>query len=176
MALRYEKKEVTLHFKEGQPTVYKVAPVKEQAIAYDKLLEDVARSAGVNKQITTMVVSSLIDSMVYMMDLGHPVKLGDFGSFKPTFNAKTSTTEEGATADTIIRKKILFYPGKSFKNMLADISVTNNGTTVSGDTETDEEEDATAGTTPSTGSSSTEGDGQTSDKDNTQQGSDGGFE
>lgn len=124
MAIVYEKQKITLGFKKDKPEVYRIKPVRQQAVTFDDLLNEVSNSCGVNRSQTKAVLEALIDRMIVFMNYGMPVKLGDFGSFKPTFNAKTGATADDVSADNVTRKKILFYPGKRFKQMLEGISVT----------------------------------------------------
>lgn len=86
--------------------------------------------------------------MIVFMNYGMPVKLGDFGSFKPTFNSKTGATADDVTAENVTRKKILFYPGKRFKQMLEGMSVT---------TMEDYDEEETAGQEPEPGGGTEQG-------------------
>ena len=64
------------------------------------------------------------------MEIGHAVSLGQFGSFKPVFNSKTTKLLDDVD-DTIggkgFIKKINFYPGGKFKQMLKDLSVGGAG-------------------------------------------------
>ena len=52
------------------------------------------------------------------------VVLGDFGRFRPSFTGKSADKAEDVSANNIVRKRILFLPGKTFSNMLEDMSVT----------------------------------------------------
>lgn len=47
-------------------------------------------------------------------------------SFKPTFNSKTAKTLEATTLDTLKVKKIQFYPGAAFRDMLSNLSLTED--------------------------------------------------
>lgn len=127
MAMMYEKRETTLSFKEDKPTVYKLAPVRQQQVPFDELLNEVSAACGVNRAQVKASVEALIDRMSMFMNYGMTVKLGEFGSFKPTFNSKSETTADALSADNVTRKKILFYPGKRFKTMLDNISVVSYG-------------------------------------------------
>jgi len=63
---------------------------------------------------------------VHYMELGHGVSLGQFGSFKPTFNSKTARSLKETTLETVKVKKIQFYPGGAFKEMLSNLSMEEN--------------------------------------------------
>lgn len=123
MGIVYEKEKMTLHFKKGKPQVYRAKPVRQQQVKFDDLLNEVSNSCGVNRSQTKAVVEALIDRMIVFMNYGMSVKMGDFGSFKPTFNSKAAATAEEVGADSVTRKKILFYPGKRFRQMLEGMSV-----------------------------------------------------
>lgn len=125
MALIYEKRELVLNFKEEKPTVYRIAPVKQQQVPFDKLLDEVSNACGVNRAQVKASVEAMLDRMMLFMDYGMSVKLGDFGTFKPTINVKAQATEKDLGADNVKRRKILFYPGKRFKTMLNGLSITN---------------------------------------------------
>lgn len=124
MALVYEKQKIKLNYKEDKPEVYRIKPVKQQPVSFDDLLSEVSNSCGVNRSQTKAVIEALIDRMTVFMNYGMLVKLGDFGSFKPTFNAKTGATADAVSADNVTRKKIQFFPGKRFKQMLSGMAVT----------------------------------------------------
>ena len=123
MGIVYQKEKMTLHFKKDKPQVFRAKPVRQQPVAFEDLLNEVSNSCGVNRSQTKAVIEALIDRMTVFMNYGMPVKLGDFGSFKPTFNSKSASTAEEVSADSVTRKKILFYPGKRFKQMLEGMSV-----------------------------------------------------
>lgn len=124
MALVYEKQKIKLGYKEDKPEVYRIKPVRQQPVTFEDLLNEVSNSCGVNRSQTKAVLEALIDRMIVFMNYGMPVKLGDFGSFKPTFNSKTGATADAVSADNVTRKKILFYPGKRFKQMLSGMAAT----------------------------------------------------
>lgn len=124
MALVCEKKEITLSYKDDKPKVFRLFPVKQQQVTFDKLLDEISSSCGVGRAQVKATVEGLIDRMTMFMDYGMSVKLGDFGSFKPSINSKSEATAKELDAENVIRKKILFYPGKRFKEMLGNISVT----------------------------------------------------
>lgn len=126
MAIFYEKRETTLSFKDEKPTVYKLAPIHQQQVSFDGLLDEVSNACGVNRSQVKAAVEALIDRMSMFMNYGMSVKLGEFGSFKPTFNSKSEATAEALSVDNVTRKKILFYPGKRFKTMLDRLSVVSS--------------------------------------------------
>ena len=149
MAMIVEKRAIRLGYKEDKPTVYKMAAVRQQKVTYDKLLDEVSNSCGVNRSQSKAVVEALIDRMTMFMDYGMGVQLGDFGTFQPTLQCKTKKTEEEVSSDDIRRLKIRYYPGKRFKNMLAQMSVT----TFDDDDDAPEADDTTSGGASDSGGS-----------------------
>ena len=59
-----------------------------------------------------------------MLDDGKSVRLGDFGLFRPTITGKSADNEEDVTASNIVRRRIVFTPGKIFQSTLDNMSVT----------------------------------------------------
>lgn len=125
MALQYRKAKITLNYREEKPEVFKAMQLTYPKVTYEQLVEEIAQSRGVNTNSTRAVVDALLNRLVHYMEIGHGVKMGDFGSFKPTFNCKSAPTLEETTIETIKVKKVQFYPGKAFKQMLKDMSVTS---------------------------------------------------
>lgn len=123
MALIYEVKKTTLNFKKEKPVVYKVAAVRQQTVKYDALVKEVASSCGVHRTQTKAVVEGLLDRLVHYMDLGMPVRLEEFGTFKPAIQTKVKETAEEVDASNVVRRVVRFYPGKRMKEMLEDLSI-----------------------------------------------------
>ena len=125
MGLNYTKAKMKLGYLEDKPEVWKARQLTFPQISYETLVEEIAQSRGVNSNSTRAVVDALLNRLVHYMQIGHGVSLGTFGSFKPVFNSKVALSSEEATVETIKRKKILFYPGKTFRDMLGELSVTS---------------------------------------------------
>ncbi len=129
MGLQYRKGKVTLQYLEEKPEVYKAIQLTFPKVTYEQLLEMI-QIVGVSKAQTRAVVEALLTSLVHYMEIGHAVSLGQFGSFKPVFNSKTTKLLDDVD-ETIggkgFIKKINFYPGGKFKQMLKDLSVGGAG-------------------------------------------------
>ncbi len=126
MGIQYRKAKVRLTYREGKPEVYKLRQLTFPQVTFQQLVEEIAQSQNVNKTMTKAVCEALLNRLVHYMEIGHGVSLGEFGSFKPTFNSKTAHTLEETTSDTITVKKIRFYPGGRFQQMLKNLAVTDN--------------------------------------------------
>lgn len=124
MGIQYRKAKMVLNFRESKPNVYKLRQVTFPAVTFEQLVNECSQSCGVNTMQTKAVIDALVNRLVHYMEIGHGVKMGAFGSFKPTFNSKVAQSLEDATLDTVKVKKIQFYPGKAFKTMLSELSIT----------------------------------------------------
>ena len=78
----------------------------------------------VHRKVVDLVVSGLVDKMAEDIDDGKSVQMGEFGIFTPTIRAKSTDDEKEVSSKSIVQRKILFYPGKIFKNTLEDMSIT----------------------------------------------------
>lgn len=123
MGLQYRKRKMILNFLEEKPEVYKASQINYPAVSFKQLVNECSNSCGVNPSQTQAVVTALIDRLVHYMEIGHPVKMGDFGSFKPAFRSKCTTKIDKVTADTVTKKIIRFYPGKAFREMLTEMTI-----------------------------------------------------
>lgn len=125
MGLTYRKAKMKLTYLEEKPEVYKMRQLTFPPLTYKQLLSEV-QVTGVNANQTSAVVEALVNRMVFVLSLGHAVQLGAFGTFKPTFNSKVAKTLKETTTDTLKVKKIQFYPGVAFRDMLDALSLTED--------------------------------------------------
>lgn len=130
MGLQYRKGKVVLNYRETKPEVYKLLQLTFPAVTFEQLVAECAYACNVNATQTKAVIDALVNRLVLYMSLGHGVKMGDFGSFKPVFNSKVAQTLEDATEETIKVKKVMFFPGKAFKDMLDSLEVENASDTL----------------------------------------------
>lgn len=91
---------------------------------FDKLCAKVSRILGIHRKVVDLVAVGLVDIMAEEIDDGKTIVLGDFGRFRPSFVGKSADKQEDVSAGNIVRKRILFMPGKIFSQMLGDMSVT----------------------------------------------------
>lgn len=118
MAFSYIKVETTLNFKKDKPTVYKIAQQTIPPVTFNQMVADISEACGVNTTMSRAVVEGLINRLCHFMELGHAVQMGDFGTFKPVFTVKTQKSKDELGTDNVTSRKIRFYPGKRFKDML----------------------------------------------------------
>ena len=125
MGIMYRKAKMRLTYREEKPEVFKLRQLTYPQVSYEQLC-GMIQIVGVNKAQTKAVVDALLTALVHYMEIGHGVSLGSFGSFKPTFTSKTARSLEEATLDTLKVKKIQFYPGGAFKDMLSKLDMEEN--------------------------------------------------
>ena len=131
MGLQYRKAKVKLTYLEGKPEVYKLQQLTYPAVTDTQLIAEISQSQGVNSSQTKAVVDALLNRLVHYMEIGHGVSLGTFGSFKPVFTSKTVKTLDGLEGDEALKtvkvKKVQFFPGGDFKDMLKALSMNSAG-------------------------------------------------
>ena len=123
--MMYRRAKVRLTYREEKPEVFKLRQLTYPQVSYEQLC-GMIQIVGVNKAQTKAVVDALLQALVHYMELGYGVSLGQFGSFKPTFNSKTARSLKETTLETVKVKKIQFYPGGAFKEMLSNLSMEEN--------------------------------------------------
>lgn len=131
MGLQYRKAKVTLTYRDEKPQVYKLRQLTFPQVKFAQLVKECSNSCGVNPAQTRAVIDALVDRLAHYMEIGHGVKMGDFGSFKPVFNSKTVKTLDGLEGDEALKtvkvKKVMFFPGKVFKDMIEDLTLESAG-------------------------------------------------
>lgn len=147
MGVQFTKAKMTLNFKKDKPTVYKIQQVNYSVVDTATLVDDVAESCGLNKAMTKAVLEAIVQRACRYVGMGHAVQLGELGTVKPVFTAKTKATAEELGAENIRTKKVRFFPGQRLRDVVKNISVSeydlSDGTIVDaddteeGDTSTD---------------------------------------
>ena len=124
MALEYVVTKRVFGFDDTKTEKYVAKSVRSGQMSFSKTCAKVSRLCGVYRKVVDLVVSGLVDMMAEDIDDGKSVQLGEFGIFRPTIKAKSADTAESVTASNIVRKRIVFTPGKIFQRTLGEMSVT----------------------------------------------------
>lgn len=124
MGLQYVVAKRVFGFDKTKTAKYVAKSVGSGEMGFDKLCAKVSRILGIHRKVVDLVAVGLVDIMSEEIDDGKTVVLGDFGRFRPSFTGKSANKAEDVSANNIVRKRILFLPGKTFSNMLEDMSVT----------------------------------------------------
>ena len=121
MSVKYRKKKIVLAFDTESPvSKYVAANVLVGSIDYNKLCDEVNQRTGIHRGIVDVVIKGVQDTMISFLEEGFSVKLGEFGTFRPSLQAKSQDKEEDVDADTVSRVKIIFTPGIKFRQMLEE--------------------------------------------------------
>ena len=123
MSLQFRKVKRILGYKEEKPEVFKIAQITYPTVKMAQLVNECSISCGVNPSQTLSVINALTDRIAHYLELGHGVNTGALGTFKPVFTSIVTQTEEDANANTITGKKVRFYPGKAFRDVMKNMSV-----------------------------------------------------
>lgn len=124
MALEYVVTKRVFGFDKDKNEKYVAKSVRSGKVNFAKMCRKVSLLCGVHRKVVDLVVSGLVDKMAEDIDDGKSVQLGEFGIFSPTIRAKSADDEKDVSSKSIVQRKILFYPGKIFKDTLSDMSVT----------------------------------------------------
>ena len=123
MAIKYEVKKVVFGFDKTK-TVKFVAQSKVLGMVdFKTLCEEVQKVSMAPRGVVKMVIDGLVDTLNMDLDKGYSVQLGDFGCFRPGLKAKSQAGVDDVDVNTVYRRRIIFYPGSYFKNMLSNATV-----------------------------------------------------
>lgn len=124
MALNYVVTKRVLGFDETKSVCYVPRAVTSGIVDTDKLCKLVSTLCGIHRKVVDLVLSGATDIMAQQIEDGKCVRLGEFGLFRPTITGKSATSEEEVTSSSIVRRRIVFTPGKIFQGTLEDMAVT----------------------------------------------------
>ena len=124
MALEYVVTKRVFGVDKDKNEKYVAKSVRSGKVNFAKMCRKVSQLCGVHRKVVDLVVSGLVDKMAEDIDDGKSVQLGEFGIFSPTIRAKSADDEKDVSSKSIVQRKIIFYPGKIFKDTLEDMSIT----------------------------------------------------
>lgn len=87
-------------------------------VTTEQLAEMLVTSSTVSKGDMLNTLDSVITQMIYVMQLGHSIKLRGFGTFYVKTKVKAVDTLEEVTADTVERIGIGFLPDVEAKDRM----------------------------------------------------------
>lgn len=124
MSIKYKVVKQVFGFDKTRTEKFVVRPVTGEMLTYDKVCNQVCQITGIHRGIVTVVIGGLLDVMVNNLDMGHSVKLDEFGILRPGLRAKAQNSEKEADANTVYRRRIIFTPGRMLKELLDRVAVT----------------------------------------------------
>lgn len=85
----------------------------------DEVSEAIADETTLNPNEALMAIRQLRKVIIAAILSGRSVKLGNWGSFYANVEGEPSETKDGVTAENIVRVRVVFRPGKEFKDAIA---------------------------------------------------------
>ena len=110
MALRIRRVKTIFGYDKTKTEKYVVVPDRATVVNNEKICTLCTTFSGISVGIVQAVIQSLVQAMLTFIEEGHTVQLKGFGTFIPSFNAKSSLVEKEANVDSIHHRKIRFLP------------------------------------------------------------------
>lgn len=139
MALRVRRVKKAFGFDKTKTEKYVLVPDRATVVKFEALCEQVATVSGINLGLVQSVVYGLVKSMTTFIRQGHSVQVAGFGTFVPSFNAKSSVAEEAVNVSSIHKVKLRFLPSAELKAVMNSmefefdvVDSTNDSKTASG--------------------------------------------
>lgn len=118
MGLRVRRVKRAFGFDKTQTEKYVIVPDRATIVSFGDLCEQVALISGINLGMVQATVFSLVRSMRTFIQQGHAVQAEGFGTFIPSFNAKSSLLEKEANVNSIYHVKLRFLPSAELKTAI----------------------------------------------------------
>lgn len=139
MALRVRRIKKAFGFDKTKTEKYVIVPDRATVVNFEALCDQVAAVSGINLGMVQSVVYGLVKSMTTFIRQGHSVQVVGFGTFVPSFNAKSSLEEKEANVDSIHHVKLRFLPSAELRAVMKSmefefdvVDSTNDSTSASG--------------------------------------------
>mgnify|MGYP000984411377 CR=1 FL=1 len=102
---------------------YKYMPKNhlEVAVGFEELAEMIEKKSTMSRGDVLGVLAEVETTTCYMLENGHPVKLGILGTFFPSIETKSVDSPEKVTSKLIKRFKVIFKPSKYLKNRFKNV-------------------------------------------------------
>lgn len=118
MALRVRRIKKVFGFDKTKTEKYVLVPDRATVVKFEALCTHVATVSGVNLGLVQSVLYGLGKSMTTFIREGHSVQVTGFGTFIPSFNAKSSTNEEEVNVASILKMRLRFIPSAELKAVM----------------------------------------------------------
>ncbi len=102
---------------------YKYMPKNhvEAIVGLEELAEMIEKKSSMSRGDILGVLAEVETTACYMLENGHPVKLGILGTFYPSIETKSVDSPEEVTGKLIKRFKVIFKPSKYLKNRFKNV-------------------------------------------------------
>ena len=121
MSLRVRRIKKAFGFDETKTQKYVLVPDRATVVNFEHLCEQVSEVAGVNMGMVQITLYGLVKSLKTFIRQGHAVQVDGFGTFIPSFNAKSSEVEQEANVDSIYHVKLRFLPSTELREVMQKI-------------------------------------------------------
>ncbi len=118
MSLRVRRIKKVFGYDKTKTEKYVLVPDRATVVKFEALCSHVATVSGVNLGLVQSVLYGLVKSMTTFIREGHSVQVTGFGTFIPSFNAKSSVNEEEVTVASIQKMKLRFIPSAELKAVM----------------------------------------------------------
>lgn len=118
MALRVRRIKKSFGFDKTKTEKYVLVPDRATVVKFEALCDQIAMVSGVNLGLVQSVVYGLVKSMTTFIRQGHFVQVTGFGTFVPSFNAKSNVVEEEVNVSSIHKVKLRFIPSAELKTVM----------------------------------------------------------
>lgn len=112
------------HPRDPGQTIYYPRAASNGVVDIEELIEELEMSSTLSGADIQAVVHGLTDLAARKLSDGKIVRFGRMGSFRITFQAEASDSEETVSQAAIKRAKLRFIPESRFKKMLNTLSFT----------------------------------------------------
>lgn len=121
MLFKKRKRKVTTGFSPGDKFVAQL----DRSVKVDtkQIADMMVTSSTVSKGDMLNVIDSLLTQMLYLLQLGHTIKLTGFGTFYVRTNVKAVDTLEEVTADTVEKIGIGFLPETDVRERMNKVPI-----------------------------------------------------
>ena len=118
MPLNYQVKKKTFGFDKDKTERYVATAQRGHTVSYDDILEEAEKQSHISRGQLYTAIDAIINVSITFMKQGHGVNMGELGIFKPSFTASSCENADEAGAQSIVRKKILYQPGKKLREFI----------------------------------------------------------
>ena len=122
MAIKYFKYKRKIYFNGEVKEKFMPQMQVEAPVGFEQIAEMIEKKSTMSRGDVMGVLAEVESTACYMLEKGHPVKLGILGTFFPSIETKSVDSPEKVTSRLIKRLKILFKPSTYLKKRLKNVS------------------------------------------------------
>jgi Bacterial nucleoid DNA-binding protein len=93
------------------------------AVDRNTFIEGMVIHTSLTKNEAASALDYLFEALPRYISLGHSVKLGELGSFRPLLQSEGSDESDEAVPAKVIRKRVAFVFGRKFRDLINSLPV-----------------------------------------------------